>query len=72
MNEKANIAIDEMSSIKTKLETLKGSSKVMPKGIWHKVARSKIVDITANEFILRNSEGLTYRYKRFEPINIQK
>lgn len=47
MNEKANIAIDEMSSIKTKLETLKGSSKVMPKGIWHKVARSKIVDITA-------------------------
>ncbi|MBM1106692.1 hypothetical protein JQC67_11130 [Aurantibacter crassamenti] len=32
----------------------------------------QIVSLSESEFTVRNLDGLTYRYKRFEPINIQK
>ncbi|MRH99091.1 hypothetical protein GH721_00980 [Kriegella sp. EG-1] len=31
-----------------------------------------LVTLTENEYTVRNLDGITYYYKRFEPINIQK
>ena len=50
MSQQVNVASDELASIKKELEALKDSSKTIPKGIFQKMTKNKIVDIAVKFF----------------------
>lgn len=50
LNEKVQFASDEMSKIKTEIDGLKFSSQKIPKGIWAKVAKNRLVEIATKFF----------------------
>ncbi|OCH14333.1 hypothetical protein A6E05_19205 [Aliivibrio sp. 1S165] len=50
LNKKVQFASDEMIKIKDEIEMLKSSSGQMPKGIWAKVAKNRLVEIAIKFF----------------------
>ncbi|WP_217517466.1 hypothetical protein [Vibrio metschnikovii] len=55
LNEKVQFASDEMAKIKEEIDALKSSSTKIPKGIWAKVAKNRLVDIAIKFF--KTQEG---------------
>ncbi|ARC91930.1 hypothetical protein B6A42_07275 [Vibrio coralliilyticus] len=50
LNEKVQFASDEMAKIKKEIDTLKSSATRIPKGIWAKIAKNRLVDIAIKFF----------------------
>ncbi len=50
LNEKVKLAEEEMDKIKEEIDTLKMSASNMPKGVWAKIAKNRLVEIAVKFF----------------------